>query len=55
MELSCVRLSSDWTPGKKLFSERVTGHWKRLCKELVMGSNLTELKECLGNICRHMF
>lgn len=46
--------SPDWTSGKKFITERVTGHWNRLCKELVVGSNLTEFKECLDNICSHM-
>lgn len=54
MELSCVWVSSDWTLGKSFFTERVAGHWNRLCKEVVMAPNLTEFKECLDNICSHM-
>lgn len=54
METNCAQVSSDWTSGEKFFTEGVTSPRNRLCKELVMGSNLTEFKECLDNICSRM-
>lgn len=39
---------------KKLFTQKVVGHWKRLPREVVTAPSLLELKEHLDNTLRHM-
>lgn len=53
MELSCIKVRSDWTLGKVL-TESVFGHCNRLSRGLVMASSLSELKEHLDNALSHM-
>lgn len=39
---------------KRFFTERVTGHWNKLSREVVMAPSLSEVKECLGNALCHV-
>lgn len=39
---------------KRLFTQKVFGHWDRLPKEVVTASSLTELKKHLDNTLRYM-
>lgn len=39
---------------KKFFTERIVGHWKRLCWEAVKAPRLLEFKECLENYLDHI-
>ncbi|KFQ90051.1 hypothetical protein N337_13320, partial [Phoenicopterus ruber ruber] len=39
---------------KRLFTERVVGHWNRLPREVVTAPNLSEFKEHLDGALSHM-
>jgi len=39
---------------KRLFTERVVGHWNRLPREVVRASRLSELTEHLDDALSHM-
>ncbi|GAB0194713.1 plasma membrane calcium-transporting ATPase 2 [Grus japonensis] len=39
---------------KRLFTERVVGHWNRLLREVVTAPSLTEFKKHLDNVLSHM-
>lgn len=39
---------------KKIFTERVVGHWKRFAREVVMELKLPEFKECLDDVLGHI-
>ncbi|KAJ7422035.1 hypothetical protein BTVI_15733 [Pitangus sulphuratus] len=50
MELSQGRFRLD--TGKRLFAQRVVGHWNRLLRELVTAPSLAEFKKHLDNALR---
>jgi len=51
MELHQWKVRLDF--GKWFFTERVSGHWSRLPKEVVIAPSLLEFKKCLDNALNH--
>lgn len=39
---------------KRFFTQRVSGHWNRLLREVVIAPSLIEFKKHLDNALRHM-